>query len=311
MPLYNPTLTATPVPQGRLTLTTATPVLTATVSAATTIYYAFYNGNKVPIYDGTNFSMTTFTELSQATTDTTKSPAAVTTNSNYDLFVWNDSGTIRCTRGPAWTSATARGTGAATTELERVNGCWLNKIAITNGPAAQRGTYVGTVRSNASSQIDYILGGTAAGGTAAVIGVWNTYNRVLVTPLVRDSTSNWTYNSTTARSLNNSAGNRISMVRGLDEDGVEMSLSLPFSGGASGDYQAGFALDVTNAMHQGTYGSFGTLTGPAAIGWSSIPGLGWHYIQAVERQVTTASTAQAYGVNGSVQTQQMSAVLRA
>ena len=59
-------------PQGRLTLQTATPVMTTTQSAKTTIFYTPYVGNLVPLYDGTNMNMTTFAELSVATTDTTK-----------------------------------------------------------------------------------------------------------------------------------------------------------------------------------------------------------------------------------------------
>jgi hypothetical protein len=56
----------------------------------------------------------------------------------------------------------------------------LNSVAITNGPAASRGTYVGTTRSNGSSQLDWIVGGSASGGTAAFLWVWNAYNRVTV-----------------------------------------------------------------------------------------------------------------------------------
>ncbi|MBU6163192.1 MAG: hypothetical protein KGO50_18930, partial [Myxococcales bacterium] len=133
-------------PQGRITLTTGTPVLTSTVSAATTVFYAPYSGRLVPLYSGSSFSMSDIGgELSQATTDSTKSPTACAANSNYDLFVWSDGGTFRCTRGPAWTSDTARGAGAGTTELVRVQGVLLNANNITNGPAAQRGTYVGTI----------------------------------------------------------------------------------------------------------------------------------------------------------------------
>lgn len=299
-------------PQGRITLTTAVPVLTATVAAATTVFYAPYVGRFVPLYNGSTWTMTDIGgELSQTTTDDTKSPAACVPNSNYDLFVWNDGGTYRFTRGPAWTSDTARGTGAGTTELVRVLGMPVNANAITNGPAAQRGTYVGTIRTNGSSQVDFIVGGTAAGGTAAVIGIWNMYNRVSVNPMVRDSTSSWSYNSTTTRSLNNSAGNRISFVRGLNEDWVTAILSLPFSGGASGDYQPGIALDSTSTITQASYGSFGTSTGPAAIGYSALPGLGWHYLQAVERQTVTASAATGFGVLSSNQTEQFTAQLRA
>ena len=208
------------IPQGRLTLQTATPVMITTQAAKTTIYYTPYTGMLVPIYNGTVFTMTSIgAELSQTTTDTTKSPAAVAANSNYDLFVWSDTGgTMRCTRGPAWTSATARSAGTA---LVMVNGIWLNNAAITNGPAASRGTYVGTVRSNASSQIDWTYGTVAAGGGAGVFGVWNAYNRRLVISQSSNSVDNWTYNSTTVRAANASTTFRHSFVCGLAEDAFE------------------------------------------------------------------------------------------
>lgn len=297
-------------PQGRLTLTTATPVLTSTVSAASTIYYTPHVGQHVPIYDGTRWKMHDIAaELSQATTDATKSPAACTTNSNYDLFVWNDSGTYRCTRGPAWTSDTARGTGAGTTELEYVAGILVNKIAITNGPAAQRGTYVGTVRTNGTSTVDFIVGGTAAGGTAGLIGVWNMYNRVTIAATSSDSTASWTYNSATPRNLNNSAGNRVSMIRGLNDEPVTAALNLPFSGGASGDYLSGIGVDNTT-MISSIYGSIGTGVVAGHVRYDGYPGLGFHYVQALERQWTTGSSATAYGVLDSQQVCRFSAIWR-
>src|SRR5690242_11025969 len=97
---------ATDIPNGiggRLTLTTATPVLTSTVTGSTSIFYTPYNGNIIPIYDGTAFVPTAFTELTNTTTDATTNPAAVTTNACYDLFVWSNSGTPTLSRGPAWT----------------------------------------------------------------------------------------------------------------------------------------------------------------------------------------------------------------
>ncbi|MGE0022749.1 MAG: DUF2793 domain-containing protein [Hyphomicrobium sp.] len=172
--------TAGPTPGGRLTTQSGVPVMVTTQSAKTTIYYTPYQHRFVPLYDGARFVATDIGgELSQATTDTTKSPAAVANNDNYDLFVWDDGGTYRCTRGPKWSdgsgSATVRGTGSGSTELERVQGVLVNKHAISNGPAAQRGTYVGTVRSNGSAQIDWIIS-----GTGAMLGVWNAYNRAPV-----------------------------------------------------------------------------------------------------------------------------------
>jgi hypothetical protein len=207
-------------PQGRLTLATATPVMTTTQSAKTTIYYTPYLGNMVPIYDGTNLVPTVVAEISVATTDTAKNPAAIGASKVNDWFVWNDAGTIRLSHGPDWTSDTARSAGTA---LTMVNGVYLNNASITNGPAASRGTYVGTTRSNASSQLDYIFGGSASGGTAAFFGVWNMYNRVLTGTNVVDTGAAYVYSSSTIRQARASAGNQISFVLGLAEDGVQAS----------------------------------------------------------------------------------------
>ena len=278
-------------PQGRLTLTSGTPVLTSTVSGATTIYYALHAGRYVPIYNGTSWTMTDIGgELSQATSDATKSPAACTTNSNYDLFVWDDSGTYRCTRGPAWSSDTSRGTGAGTTELERVAGIYVNKVAITNGPAAQRGTYVGTVRTNGSSTVDFSLGSTASGGGEAKINVWNAYNRVAVRVSVADSTANWSYASTTWRSSNNSATNRISFVHGLTAEPVSALFSQVITS-TSGAPKTGINLDSTSATpgpFQG-YVNSGAVNIQAVAIYGGYPGLGSHYLQAMEAGNTTVS----------------------
>jgi hypothetical protein len=284
-------------PQGRLTLTTAVPVLTSTVSAASTIYYALHTGRYVPLYNGSAWTMTDIGgELSQTTSDTTKSPAACTTNSNYDLFVWSDAGTYRCTRGPAWTSDTARGTGVGTTELERVQGIWVNKIAITNGPAAQRGTYVGTVRTNGTSTVDYNLGSTATGGGAALINVWNAYNRVQVQASVADSTVNWNNTVSTWRSANNSATNRISFIHGLTVEPVSATYLNVVTAGV-GAPKTGINLDSTTA----TPGPFQGYVNPSAANVTTIaayggyPGLGFHYIQAME----SWNTGSTYFGNGS------------
>lgn len=290
-------------PGGRLTLSSATPVMTSDVSNSTSIYYTPYVHDKIQIYDGTNWAVTTFTELTNTTTDNTKNPAAVGANSNYDLFVWNDSGTLRLGRGPAWTSDTSRGTGAGTTELERVNGIWVNKIAITNGPAAQRGTYVGTVRSDASSTIDWELGGLAAGGDAVFLNVWNMYNRIDVSASSRDSTDSWTTNTNAFSALNNgvSSGtlNRASFVRGMNEELVNCALYAPGSIATSNaNAGLGIGLDSTSAnsaqvMNGGTFST--TFLIPWHAIYNGYPGLGFHYLQALQHGGPSGNTVTFYG----------------
>lgn len=207
-------------PQGRVTLTSATPVMASSVAGATTVYYTPAVGNMVPIYDGTNMVPTVFTELSQATTDTTKSPAAVAATKIYDLFVWDDSGTIRCTRGPAWTNATTRGY-----TFTEVDGILLNTSAITNGPAASRGTWVGTIASNASSTIDYIFGTSGSGGVAARLMVWNVYNRVNVGTNVIDSASYTDTSATIKQFHSGGTGMQVEFVVGAQVDAVKWDIA--------------------------------------------------------------------------------------
>lgn len=279
------TLNATIQPQGRLTLTTLTPVLTATVSGATTVFYTPYQGNLVPLYDGTNFTPTAFAEISQTTADATKSPAAVAASSCYDTFAWSDSGTVRATRGPAWTNTTTRSAGTA---LTLVNGIYLNNASITNGPAASRGTYLGTICSNGSSTIDYIFGASAAGGTAAVLNVWNAYNQVAVGTTVLDSTASWAYRTTTWRSANNSTTNRITFVQGLAQNTVECQYIAQTDEWALTGGSFGCGVDsVTNAP----LGAVGHLRvqGSAPSRYVGVPGIGQHFVQAMEYGSADAS----------------------
>lgn len=279
------------VPQGRLTLATGVPVMVSSQSAKTVVYYTPHVGTLIPIWDGYAFSLRSFAELSNdLTADSTgkAGPAAAGNSKNYDLFVWSDSdGTMRLTRGPDWTSDTARGTGAGTTELERVQGLWRNKVAITNGPAAGYGTYVGTIRTNGSAQANWIPGAIATGGTAAVLGVWNAFNRVEVRGLVGDDTNTWSYATATIRPANNSATMRVSFVVGLQEDFLEA------------DYQVGFANDTNS--HGGSagvgYDSTTAFSGRfmfvvnggsnsdalVAGGQHAVQPLGFHYLQALEK----------------------------
>lgn len=268
---------------GRLTLTAGTPVLSSSVSASTSVYYALYKGNHIALYDGTDWVTHEFAELTNTTTDNTKNPAAVANNSNYDLFVWNDSGTLRLGRGPAWTSDTGRGTGAGTTELERVDGVLVNKIAITNGPSAQRGRYVGTVRSNGTATIDFIFGAIAANGTAGFFNVWNMYNRVCAVAVVGDTTDSWTLAATSTRAANNSTTMRVSFVCGLAEDCLDAYYAGNCAGGAGGGQAAqgiGYDSVTTFSGHRG-YNSSSTSSLPVS-GRYATSALGFHFFQALE-----------------------------
>lgn len=281
------------VPALRLTLTSGVAVMQTSVAGATTVYATPVGGGYVPLYDGTALTMVKFAEVSQATTDTTKSPAAVAASKVYDLFAWDDAGTKRVTRGPAWTSDTVRGY-----DFTNVDGILVNASAITNGPAAERGTWIGTIASNAASTIDYILGAASSGGTAAVLNVWNAYNRVPTAVLVIDNGAPYTYASSTIRQARGSSGNRISFVVGAQEDGVSALYSTTTVIAASGAASFGVGFDSVTTYARSPFVAQSTvansLGGPSGGQWR--PGIGPHYISALEASMigTTSFNTQPY-----------------
>lgn len=278
-------------PGGRLTLTTAVPVTTSDVTAATTVYYSPYCHDRIQLYNGTFWQTFKFTELSQTLADNTKSPAAATTNSNYDLFVWNDSGTLRCTRGPLWDSATARGTGAGKTELELYEGRYVNKVAITNGPAARRGLYVGTIRTDGSTQVNDAL---------AFRHVWNNYNRVARPMHVADGTNSWSLATTSLRQANGSTANQLDFVIGLSEDSVTAQVLCTIA--SQNNVTVAVGLDSTTTMAAGCLagkfgdGAVGAFDAAAAF-YEAYIAIGQHTLVWLERH-GGGGTTTIYGDNG-------------
>ena len=261
------------------------PVLTSNVGSSATVYYTPYNGNLVPIYSGTAFVLTAFTELSNilANSATGKAgPAAGAAAKTYDLFVWNDAGTVRLTRGGAWNSDGVR---SATTEndLQRINGVLVNLNAITNGPLAGVGTYVGTVRTDAGgATVTWHAGAVAASGTAANLHVWNMYNRVDCAGMIGDSTNSWSYTSNVVRAANGSATIRVSWVAGLQEDFFNAQYRVRGSIGAGNAYT--YALLNSTSSAAAAIGTFADLTNanPSITSGGDVRVLGFNFASAVE-----------------------------
>lgn len=284
-------------PQGRLTLTSGTPVLTTDATAQTTVYYTPFLGNLVPIYNGSAFIPTTFAELSLALV------ASHAANTNYDIFAFSNSGVVTLATGPAWTGDTARGTGAGTTQLTTINGFRVNAVAMTgrNGSttysiAANAATHLGTMRTIGSNgQTSFSFGAVAANGTEAKFYLWNSYNRVQAAAFVGDSTNSWTYDTTTWRNANASATMRVSFVIGNLRECINARYGI-LVGNSTGIGAVGIGLDGTTPA--GVYGianSGGTDVSFATAEYIASPTLGYHYVQALE--YATAATATFYGDN--------------
>jgi len=299
--VVTPTATpASPVTGGRLTLTTGVPVLSADVTAATSTFFALYNGASTMINsNGTGvFVSTPHGELTQTLADATKSPAAAAANSLYDMFVWNDAGTIRCTRGLAWTNATTRAAA-----LARVSGIVVNNVAVANGPAAQQGTYVGTIATDAAVQLNMMFAPAGAlGGTANRLDVWNMYNRVLTSAVNFDSTGTWAYDAVQWRAKNGNANNSITFVTGFAEDMIEaLNIGNATVSATTTLGHVSIALDSTAARNTNAANTQGTSAAGAFANYVSSlkmqAPLGQHFLCPIEQGFNGAGTVDWRGTD--------------
>jgi hypothetical protein len=272
-------------PQGRLTLVTGSPLMGSSTTNVNTMYYTpSAAGNGVPIWNGTSWQSYAITaDLTNVTTDATTNPAAVASTSNYDLFIWNNAGTVTLSRGPVWTNNTTRANALAV-----INGLFVNTSAITNGPAANLGTYVGSARSSATSLWTFTYGGTASGGTAGQLNVWNEYNRSDFNSCVVDSGVSYTLTASTVREQRASTGMQNNYMVGVIEDVYHVfdnsEMTTVAVAGAVG-YQ-GVGNDITTTMNGFRFlpnsGASATTTVFNGYYHAIVPNIGLHFFAALE-----------------------------
>ncbi len=215
---------AIPQPQGYLTLSSdsSNPIVTADTLASTNVYYTPYVGNGVPIWNGTSYVIFAISQLTLALSGSNLG------NTIYDVFIFSNSGTPAVVTGPAWTSSAAgtgaRGTGAGTTQLQRVSGLWVNAVQITgnNGASsftipANQATYVGSILiDQTAGQVSTYL----SWGQNRKWGVWNAYNRAPLQLQAGDPTASWANTAVGWRASNSTPGNAITTLTGLPEQSV-------------------------------------------------------------------------------------------
>ncbi|WLB49236.1 hypothetical protein QIH93_15080 [Bradyrhizobium ottawaense] len=291
-------------PQGRLTVMTGAPVLAGGVSAATAIYYTPYVGNIVPIYDGTQFNARTFSSDLTLTLNANHLSSAI-----YDVFIYWDGSDLQIATGVAWNTATAgsgaRGTGAGTTELTRVNGLLVNKydISYRNGATtgtltAQLGTFVGSIYMDASAgQVTCHVGY----GQSRKWGVSNAYNRVPVILKAGDPNASWAYTTNTTRAARGDTGNSLTVFSCLAEEMYELTrhntITSAVNTGNTINGQIGIGYNSTSAFSgstgifqlvNSTGGTVGNFETTLAGSYVAPPSIGINVVTALENGLGNA-----------------------
>jgi hypothetical protein len=240
---------------GRLTLTSATPVTTADVTAATTLYYTPYQGDQIALFNGATWDILSFTELSIAV------PA--TTSQMYDVFCYNNGGTATLEL-LAWTSDTVRATALAL----------QNGILCKTGALTRR--YLGSMRTTAVS-------GKTEDSIANRL-VWNYYHRVMRRMFAEENTAHY-YNGAYRKWNNADTNNLLAFIIGYVED-----TQILGGGNVAFSAQAGDSPFTTLYLN----GAQMTTTAPD-VGWVGTtnyikesatypvyPALGYNYLQMYE-----------------------------
>jgi hypothetical protein len=264
--------------EGRLTLTSGTAVTTGDVTGATTVYFTPYNGNRIALYDGTNWLTYSFTERSLAL-------GTLATLTPYDVYIYNNSGTLTL-EFLAWTNGTTRATA-----LVLQDGVYVKTGATTR-------RYLGTFYTTAT---------TTTEDSAAKRYLWNNYNRVVrKMQSALETADSWTYSTATWRQANANTANQLNLFAGLVEDSVS-AFATVMSRSVLADYSryTGIGLNSTTAFTGLANGT----SGPAAVvsGFSlslyTLPTLGINYLAWLEKS-EAGSTSTYFGDRADATTSQ-------
>lgn len=254
--------------EGRLTTETGVAISTSDRTAQGTIFFTPYLGNRVCLYDGTRWKAYVFTERSLALT--------VTSGKNYDVFLFDNAGTLTLELSAAWTTDTARAD-ALTTQ---------DGIPVKSGATTRR--WLGTIRASGTNVTADSGGMARTSQVGAQRFVWNAYNQVLRPMSVIDTTDSWNYGTQTIRQADGASGNKVEWVTGDASTLISAQVihSVFQTASASGAY-AGIGIDSTSAFSgmvaENYNGQTAGITFPLAGGYRGLPGLGYHYASWNER----------------------------
>lgn len=246
----------------RLSLTSGVPVTTADVTAAGTIYMVPKTGNRIALYDGTNWNIRTSAEFSLAL-------SGLTSGKPYDIFCYDNAGTPTL-EFLVWTNDTTRATALA----------YQDGVLVKSGAATRR--YMGTF---------YTTGTTTTEDSATNRYLWNYYHRVQRSAARTESTASWTYTTASWRQANGSTSNKISIVIGVNEDAINAACHCPAYNAGSIKASVGIGVDSTSSNSAHVFGGFAASSGSSlSAKYTGQVGIGKHDINWLEISAASGTT---------------------
>lgn len=254
------------IQQLRLYATTGVPVPVSDTTTVSTIYVGPFNGNTITLLDGSdNLVNHSLAEISLAL-------SGLTSGKPYDVFLYNNAGTLTIELSAAWTNDTTR-----SDAVVLVKGLWVKSSDHTR-------LHVGTI---------YTISTTATRDTAAFRYVWNRYNQQPAAMQITDATSTWNYTTATMRQANGSTANQLDYVTG--DAGTVISAALAGMVSNTGGFSIKFGIGVDSTT---VNSGFGGQTPTQASGnvmqaftsYLGRPGLGRHFLPWQEYSTASGTT---------------------
>jgi hypothetical protein len=255
-----------PICQGRLSLSSALPVPVADITAAGTLYFHPFKGNRISLYDGTRWTLHTIPDAGISL-----SLSGLTINQNYDVFIYDNAGTLTL-EALAWSSHGA-GTSTRATALAMLAG-----VEVKSGATTRR--YLGSFRTIATGQCE---------DSEANRFLWNRYNQTWRRLHCRETTINtWNGGGWRAWNGNTTPGEaRMQLIVGLVEHYLPAGVTAELDSGVGA---VALGVNVTDAQT-----TFSIRNGNSAIArgglWEPIllPQAGYHWINVVQNSNATTN----------------------
>jgi len=255
----------------RLTLTTAVPVTTSDVTGATTIYCTPYIGNRISLYDGSNWKQYTSAEFSLAL-------GTITSDQGYDVFCYANAG-VPTLEFLAWTNNTTRATALV----------MQDGVLCKTGQLTRR--YLGSFLTTAT---------TTTEDSDAKRYLFNYYNRATRRMLAVDNTASWTYTTAVWRQSNNSSTNQVNFFVGYVDQSISVtSMETTTNSSSSIERSSGIGINSTSSPSQKTGAMVADLNSQISATNNVVfyPSLGKNYAARLEYSAA-AGTTTWYGVSG-------------
>lgn len=267
---------------GRLTTESGQPVSTSDRTSQSTLYYALFGCNRVGLYDGSSWAVSTFTERSL-------SLSGLTSDKNYDVFLYDNSGTLTLELSAAWTNDTTRADAIAVQD-----GVWVK-----SGSTTRR--LIGTIRTT---------GTTTTEDSAAKRFVANVYNRRRRSlEAATETADSWSYTTPAWRQSNANSANQLMFVVSMTDEVVSARARSACYSASNVSWAAGVGVNSTSTNSAKVFGTniFGYFNWNEA-GWEGYGSAGYNYLAWLEYGATgctfygdagTPAVLQ-FGITGSV-----------